>query len=32
VPVDCRSPRGVVIEEVVSPQWLRLGELPTDAP
>lgn len=30
IPADCRSPRGAVIERVVSKQWLRLGA--ADAP
>lgn len=32
IPVDCQSPRGVVIERVVSDQWLRLGSEGADAP
>jgi hypothetical protein len=32
IPADCRSPRGVVIEEVVADQWLRVGKPAADAP
>jgi hypothetical protein len=32
VPVDCKAPRGVVIERIVSPQWVRTGDPGDDAP
>jgi hypothetical protein len=32
VPAGCKSPKGVVIERIASPHWVRVGEPGNDAP